>query len=85
MDAQQLEFLEAQLVAAGGRPVVLATHAPAMGCGLRVVQRVHVKNRCAWVNHSSDPGALMRLVEAHPNIRLWFSGHFHLSHNYPGE
>jgi hypothetical protein len=22
------------------------------------------------------------LVEQHPNIKLWFSGHFHLSQNY---
>lgn len=24
----------------------------------------------------------MRLVEKYPAIKLWFSGHFHLSHNY---
>ena len=33
VDAQQLEFLEAQLVAAGGRPVVLATHALTLSIG----------------------------------------------------
>ena len=42
-----------------------------------------MKNRCAWLNHSSDPAAFIGLAEAHPNVRLWFSGHFHLSHNYP--
>lgn len=26
----------------------------------------------------------MRLVHRFPNIKLWFSGHFHVSHNYPG-
>ncbi len=49
----------------------------------QVVQEVHVKNRCAWLNHSSDPRAFIRVAEAHPHVRLWFSGHFHLSHNYP--
>ena len=36
--------------------------------------QVHVKNRCAWLNHSSNPAAFIRLVERFPNIRLWFSG-----------
>ena len=44
--------------------------------------QVHVKNRCAWLNHSSNPERFVRLVDEHPNIRLWCSGHFHLSHNY---
>ena len=45
-----------------------------MGSGLQVVQEVHVKNRCAWLNHSSEPAAFLHLVQCHPNIRLWFSG-----------
>ena len=36
-------------------------------------QSVHVKNRCAFLNHSGDAGEFMRLVEEHPNIALWFS------------
>ena len=37
------------------------------------VQSVHVKNRCAFLNHSSNSGEFMQLVEEHPNIALWFS------------
>ena len=37
------------------------------------MQSVHVKNRCAFLNHSSNSGEFMRLVEANPNIALWFS------------
>ena len=33
-----------------------------------------MKNRCAWLNHSSNAGAFISLVHRHPNIRLWFSG-----------
>jgi len=33
-----------------------------------------VKNRCAWLNHSSNADAFIALVHRHPNIRLWFSG-----------
>lgn len=83
VDEEQIAFLEQTLQDAAGGPVVLFTHAPIMGSGLKVVQAVHVKNRCAWVNHSSAPDRFIRIVQAHPNIKLWFSGHFHLSQNYP--
>ena len=43
------------------------------GRGAQVVQEVHVKNRCAWLNHSSEPAAFLALAERHPNVRLWFS------------
>lgn len=46
--AGQMAWFEALLEAHKGRPVVVFTHAPPMGSGLKVVQNVHVKNRCAW-------------------------------------
>ncbi|KAK9826404.1 hypothetical protein WJX81_000388 [Elliptochloris bilobata] len=82
IDEEQMQFLEAAMAAAAGRPVAMFTHAPPLGSGLKVLQEVHVKNRCAWLNHSSKAGAFISLVHRYPNIRLWFSGHFHLSHNY---
>ena len=41
---------------------------------LSALMQVHVKNRCAWINQSSDPKALVQLVHRFPNIKLWFSG-----------
>ncbi len=41
--------------------------------GVFDVQSVHVKNRCAFLNHSSNSGEFMQLVEEHPNVALWFS------------
>jgi hypothetical protein len=86
IDEEQMEFLENQLEAASAakRPVIMFTHAPIMGSGLKAIQAVHVKNRCAWLNHSSDPSRFMKLVNKYPNcVKLWFSGHFHLSQSYP--
>jgi Calcineurin-like phosphoesterase len=86
IDEEQMEFLENQLEAASAanRPVIMFTHAPIMGSGLKAIQAVHVKNRCAWLNHSSNPSAFMQLVDKYPNcVKLWFSGHFHLSQSYP--
>ncbi|KAG2492808.1 hypothetical protein HYH03_008968 [Edaphochlamys debaryana] len=79
----QLSWLEGQLAAHPTTPFIVLTHAPPMGCGLKVIQELHVKNRCAWLNHSHNPRAFMDIVNRHPNVKLWFSGHFHLSHNYP--
>ncbi|GBF87795.1 calcineurin-like phosphoesterase [Raphidocelis subcapitata] len=83
VDDEQVAWFEALLAAHPGRPVAVLTHAPPAGSGLKVVQGVHVKNRCAWLNHSDRPGRFIELVERHPNVRLWFSGHFHLAQNYP--
>ena len=53
------------------------------GCGLRVLTNVHVKNRCAWLNHGrANAGAFGALQATNPQLKLWFSGHFHLSHDY---
>ncbi len=62
VDDEQMAWFEATLAAAGDRPVVVFTHAPPMGSGLKVVQEVHVKNRCAWLNHSDRPQRFMELV-----------------------
>ncbi|KAG1676127.1 hypothetical protein FOA52_004967 [Chlamydomonas sp. UWO 241] len=83
IDDEQVAWLEQTLTEHKDRPVVVFTHAPPIGCGLRVIQNVHVKNRCAWLCHSDRPERFIQMVEAHPNVKLWFSGHFHLSHNYP--
>jgi len=85
VDAAQLRWFEETLAATPpGRPVFVFTHAPPLGSGLKVLDEVHVKNGCAWLNHSGeDPGVFLDIVKRHPQIRLWFSGHFHLSHDYP--
>eukprot|EP00798_Chlamydomonas_sp_ICE-L_P001369 gene1369-32733_t len=80
---EQVEWFERQVKAYSDRPVIVFSHAPPIGCGLKVLQNVHVKNRCAWLNHSDRPERFINIVNENPNIKLWFSGHFHLSHNYP--
>jgi hypothetical protein len=45
IDDEQLRWFESTLEAAAGRPVIVFTHAPPLGCGLKVLQEVHVKNR----------------------------------------
>lgn len=52
IDDEQMAWFESVLAANKDTPIIMFTHAPPMGSGLKVVQNVHVKNRCAWLNHS---------------------------------
>mmetsp|Transcript_53029 Transcript_53029/g.120929 ORF Transcript_53029/g.120929 Transcript_53029/m.120929 type:complete len:484 (+) Transcript_53029:2-1453(+) len=71
--------------ASKGWKILVFTHAPIMGSGLRTLQGVHVKNGCAWINHTDERtrGRFIELCNKHSAIKAWFSGHFHLSHDYP--
>ena len=88
VDAQQAAWFAATLAANREVPTFVFTHAPPMGCGLRALPAVHVKNRCAWLNHGeaavgpTRPTQFVELAAQNPQLKLWFSGHFHLSHDY---
>lgn len=88
IDQKQMIWFEETLAshpAADGWSIIVFTHAPPIGSGLRVVQGVHINNACAWLNHSAPPSerrAFVKACEKHKNIKAWFSGHFHLSHDY---
>ncbi|GMH43730.1 hypothetical protein BSKO_11652 [Bryopsis sp. KO-2023] len=82
VDPEQVTWFKNMLAKYSDRNVFVFTHAPPMGSGLKVLQEIHVKNRCAWLNHSEEPSKFIDLVSENPQVKLWFSGHFHLSHNY---
>jgi hypothetical protein len=85
---EQLAWFErevARFPAAGGWRVVVVSHAPPLGCGLRVIRGVHLKNGCAFLNHSGPIARarkFMEIVRASPQVACWFSGHYHLSHDH---
>jgi len=87
IDDEQIKWFE-ELVsshpAEEGWRIMVFTHAPPMGAGLRVLQKNHVVNGCCWLNHSSGPitGKFIDLVHKHRCIKAWFSGHFHLGQDY---
>lgn len=83
IDAQQLEWFRSTLAKHKDTPTLVFTHAPPMGSGLRTLQAVHVKNRCAWLNHGeAEPQVFAAIAAVNPQVKAWFSGHFHLSHDY---
>merc|ERR1711939_948278 len=70
----------------GGWSIFCFSHAPIIGSGVRVLQENHVVNGCCWLNHNGGPGAapqkFIDIVRKSPQIKGWFNGHFHLSHDY---
>lgn len=78
-------------VGGGARPIDREARAPqslqtARATSTRMpdaARRAARAPRCAWLNHSDRPQRFIRLVERYGNVRLWFSGHFHLAQNYP--
>ena len=59
------------------------SHAPPMGSGLRVLQENHVINGCCWLNHSGKHcRKFIEVVRENLSIKAWFSGHFHIGHDY---
>jgi 3',5'-cyclic AMP phosphodiesterase CpdA len=82
IDRQQMDWFRATLEANRDRPTFVFAHAPVIGTGLRVLQSVHLRCPNAWINHRHDPGSMLDILRDHPQIKLWFSGHDHLSHDY---
>lgn len=87
VDAEQLAWFEKTIEAhpaSDGWVVFCFSHAPIIGSALRVLQECHVVNGCCWLNHNDKVSSqkFIQTVRANSNIKAWFSGHFHLSHDY---
>ncbi|HET6883136.1 MAG TPA: metallophosphoesterase, partial [Pirellulales bacterium] len=83
IDDAQLAWFATALARHRQRPIFVFSHAPVMGSGLRVLQNIHLKCPNAWLNHTDRPERFISLVRSNPQIKLWFSAHNHLGHDYP--
>jgi hypothetical protein len=82
IDDEQFAWFEETLARNRRRPTFVFSHAPIIGSGLRVLQSIHLKCPNAWLNHTDRPERFIELLAEHPQIKLWFSAHNHLGHNY---
>ncbi len=82
IDDEQFDWLVQTVAAHRDRPIFVFSHAPILGSGLRVLQDLHLKGPNAYLNHYTHPEKFIELVQANPQIKLWFSGHNHLGHDY---
>ena len=79
---QHFQWIISKIAERPGVPIIMLTHAPIMGCGLRTVPVVHVRAANAYMDQSTDPLRWIKLTEC-PEIIMWLSAHYHLSHQYP--
>jgi len=87
IDAKQLAWFEETIEAhpaSEGWQIFVFSHAPIIGSALRVLQTCHVVNGCCWLNHTDAVNSkkFIETVRSNSAIKAWFSGHFHLSHDY---
>ncbi|MEK8128244.1 metallophosphoesterase [Paenibacillus filicis] len=80
---EQFDWLKSKLQERPGVPVIFFTHAPPVGSGLRTVPRVHVRSTNAYLDENHDPYRWYELFKHTPEIVMWFSAHYHLSHIHP--
>lgn|GEM_PF-1445888 len=80
---EQFQWIRQELNKRPGIPALMFTHAPPIGSGLRTVPEVHVRATNAYMDHNHDPYRWFDLALEYPEIKLWFSAHYHLSHIYP--
>lgn len=79
---EHFRWIEGKLAERPGVPVVMLTHAPPMGCGLRSIPNMHVRATNAYMDQNTDPLRWIGLTE-HPEILLWLSAHYHIGHDHP--
>mmetsp|Transcript_1292 Transcript_1292/g.3047 ORF Transcript_1292/g.3047 Transcript_1292/m.3047 type:complete len:595 (-) Transcript_1292:349-2133(-) len=87
VDQAQIEWFEKTVKEhpeEDGWQIFVFSHAPIIGSALRVLQECHVVNGCCWLNHNDKVNSqkFIQVVRANHQIKGWFSGHFHLSHDY---
>lgn len=81
---ESFQSLTQLLEARPGVPVIVFSHAPILGCGLQTVPNVHVRATNAFLDQNHNPGRWVDWIQNHPQIKLWFSAHYHLSPESPG-
>eukprot|EP00218_Dolichomastix_sp_CCMP3274_P014248 CAMPEP_0170136136 /NCGR_PEP_ID=MMETSP0033_2-20121228/3022_1 /TAXON_ID=195969 /ORGANISM="Dolichomastix tenuilepis, Strain CCMP3274" /LENGTH=556 /DNA_ID=CAMNT_0010371809 /DNA_START=20 /DNA_END=1690 /DNA_ORIENTATION=- len=87
VDAEQIKWFVDTIEshpAEEGWQIFCFSHAPIIGSALRVLQECHVVNGCCWLNHNDkvESKTFIETVRNNPQIKGWFSAHFHLSHDY---
>ena len=80
---KQLSWLEKTLENHPTTPTVVQCEAPVFGTHIPVIPNAHARATQAYANHYHRPERLLQIIQRHPQIILWFSGHSRLGHGYP--
>lgn len=76
--------LKRRLSLNAGKPAVIITHAPPCCSGLLNKPDVHLRASNAYLNQDHNYTVFKDIVKENPQIKVWFSGHYHIGHNHIG-
>ncbi len=82
IEEQQFNWLQKIIEQNPNKKILVFSHAPILGSGIRVLQNLHLRSGNAWINQTKNPEKFIQLVNQHPNVIFWASGHNHLSQEY---
>ncbi len=79
---EQYEWAEKELKAHSSMPTVIIAHAPVIGSGLRCFRPMHTSSQDTYLDQTYSAERWPALLKKNPQIKAWFSAHFHMGHNY---
>ncbi|MCZ6676598.1 MAG: metallophosphoesterase [Candidatus Poribacteria bacterium] len=80
---EQLTWFEETLEHHPTTPTIVQCHAPVFGTQIPIAPSVHARVTNPYINYNHHPKRLLEIIQNHPQIILWFSGHSHLGQGYP--
>lgn len=79
---RQFGWVKEQLCAHPGMPTLIFSHAPAAGNGMRCAPPLHSAATDTYLDQTADALRWRTLQREFPQIRVWFSAHYHMGHDY---
>lgn len=79
---EQYQWLLNTLESNKDRPTFIFCHVPIISSGLMTLVTPHLGAPNAFLDQTEDPFKYDTLLKNNPQIKLWFSGHNHLGHQY---
>jgi predicted phosphodiesterase len=79
---EHFAWIESKLKERPEVPCIFFTHAPPVGAALRTVPLVHVRATNAYLDQNHHFDRWPQLIQDYPSIKMWFSAHYHLGHDF---
>lgn len=79
---RQFLWVKEQLRARAGMPTLIFSHAPAAGNALRCSPPLHSAATDTYLDQTADALRWRTLQREFPQIKVWFSAHYHMGHDY---
>lgn len=79
---EQYQWLQKTLAKNKNRLTFIFCHVPIISSGLTTLLTPHLAAPNAYLDQTDNPFKYDDLLKENPQIKLWFSGHNHLGHQY---